>query len=153
MATYTSKYTVPTAYLSVPHHGLAENLKVMSATVAVPSTLATTDVISFFTMPKNAKLSSFKIGSDQLDSNGAPTLALNVGDALLATRLFSAVAAGRTAGGSFVNETTAGAQYAGVGYQFPADTLIVASPTTASATGAAGNVTLYVFYTLEGGAS
>lgn len=153
MATYTSSYTQATAYKNTPTHGLSETLKCMSATVNCSAALTTADVIKFFTMPKNAKIQGFKMGVDQLDSNGSPTLTFDVGDAGSATRLFSASVAGRTSGGAWVTDTGSGAQYAALGYQFTADTLIQAVPHANAATGAAGNITLVVYYTLEGGAS
>lgn len=151
MATYSSSLVSSNA--PVPSHGLFNNLKAISATVSCTAAPSTSDTIQFFTLPKNAVVQGYKVGATQMDSNGSPTLAFNIGDAGSATRLFSGVAVGRTSGGSWIGDTGAGATYTGVGYQFTADTQIVAVPSANAATGAAGTITLTVFYTLAGGAS
>jgi hypothetical protein len=153
MATYTSVYTQASAPKSVPHHGLAENLKVLSATVTTTAAPTTADTLSFFTIPKNAKIHGFKLMATRMDTNGSPTLSWNVGDAGSATRLFSASTVGRVATPVWVTETDSTATYTGMAYQYTADTLITAVPQANAATGVAGSVTLVVYYTLEGGAS
>jgi hypothetical protein len=151
MATYSSPLVsgaVPT-----PTHGLAASLKVMRPTVTTTAALTTADSLRLFTMPKNSILQGFEVLASQMDTNGAPTLAFNIGDAGLATRMFTAVPVGRVVTPLVKNETDATANPVGVGYQFPADTLIVAVPSANAATGVAGTFTLSVFYSLAGGAS
>ena len=151
MAIYNSPLVsgaVPT-----PTHGLAANLKVMRTTVTMAAAPATTDTIRLFTMPKNSVLQGFEVQASQMDTNGVPALAFNIGDAGSATRLFAAVPVGRVVTPLVKNETDATATPAGVGYQFPADTMVVAVPSANAASGAAGTLTLSVFYSLVGGAS
>lgn len=151
MAIYNSPLVagaVPT-----PTHGLAANLKVMRTTVTLAVAPTTADTLRFFVMPKNSVLQGFEVQASQIDTNVTPTLAFNIGDAGLATRLFTAVPVGRVVVPLVKNETDAAANPVGVGYQFPADTTIVAVPSANAATGVAGTFTLSVFYSLVGGAS
>lgn len=136
-----------------PTHGLAANLKVMRTTVTTTAALTTADTLKFFTMPKNSVLQGFEVQASQMDTNGVPTLAFNIGDATSATRMFAAVTVGRVVTPLVKNETDATATPTGVGYQFPADTVVQAIPSANAATGVAGTITLSVFYSLVGGAS
>jgi hypothetical protein len=145
MATYNSPAV--TNSTPVASHGIAGNVKVMTATVACAASPATTDTINFFTMPKNSKVHFAALYSTDMDTNGSPALTLNVGDAGSATRLFSGSTVGQAGTLSSAVAVT------GFEYQYTADTAITATAGVNAATGAAGSVTLTVFYTLEGGAS
>jgi hypothetical protein len=153
MTTYTSVYTQASNPKAVPHHGIAENVKTLSATVTTTAAVTTADTLSFFTIPKNAKVLGYKLMATRMDTNGTPTLTWNVGDAGSATRLFSASTVGRVATPVWIAETDSTATYTGMAFQYTADTLITVVPNANPATGAAGSVTLIVLYTLEGGAS
>lgn len=151
MATYSSSLVSGNA--PVPSHGLYGSIKTLSATVSCTAAPTTSDTIKFFTIPKNAVVKGYKLMATQMDTNGSPTLAFNVGDAGSATRLFAAATVGRTATPQWINETNSTATYTGNEYQFTADTPIVAVPSANAATGAAGTITLQVQYVLVGGAS
>ena len=145
MATYSSSLVSGSA--PVPSHGLYGNTKVISATVSCTAAPSTSDTLQFFTLPKNAKVHMAVLAASDMDTNGTPTLALNVGDAGSASRLFAASTVGQAGTLSSAIATT------GFEYQYTADTLITGTASNNAATGAAGTVTLTVFYTLEGGAS
>lgn len=151
MTTYNS--TVVAAGLSAPTHGAYGDLKCYTASVTTTAAPSTSDALNILTLPKNSILWGFECKATQMDSNGSPTLSWNIGDAGSATRLFSAVTVGRTSTPQWQNETSSTATHSGVGYQFPADTTIIAVPQANPATGVAGTLTLNVYYTLQGGAS
>ena len=151
MAVYTS--TPVTLGQQGPSGGWFGVLKCYTASVTTTAAVTTADTLNLLTMPKNSVIWGFECKATQFDTNGAPTLAWNIGDAGLATRLFTATTVGRTATPQWKNETDATATNTGVGYQFPADTVIVAVPQANPATGAAGTFTLNVYYTLVGGPS
>ena len=145
MAIYNSPAVTNNA--PVKTYGLAAQVLVQTATVSCTAAPATTDTINFFTMPKNARVHFAVLKSDDMDTNGTPTLALNIGDACSAGRLFAASTVGQA--GTLSTAIAAG----GEEYQYTADTVVTGTASTNAATGAAGTVTLTVFYTLEGGAS
>ena len=132
-------------------HGLFGNVKQETATVTLTAAPTTADVINFFTIPRNSIIVGATVASSQIDSNGTPTVTLNVGDAGSAGRLFSALnTVGRTAPGSMSSVMA----YGGYGYQYTADTVITGSVAANPATGVAGaTVQLTVFYAPVGGAS
>jgi len=137
---------------TVSGHGLSENLKITSATAAVPNTLALNDTINLFYMPAGATIRGAKLRtSAALDSNGSPTLTLDVGDAGSATRIFSASTVGQAGSGATFSDGNP--VFANVGYQFTAPTLIFATVHAAGATKVAGTVYLDVSYTIEGAPS
>jgi hypothetical protein len=145
MATYNSPLV--SGNVPIKSHGLSGTVKVMSATVTCAASPATTDTLNFFTMPKNSTVHFAVLKASDMDTNGSPALALNVGDAGSASRLFSASTVGQA--GTESSAIAAG----GEEYTYTADTMITGTASTNAATGAAGTVTLTVLYTLDGGAS
>lgn len=101
------------------------------------------DTIGFFQVPKGAILRSFVLDFDQLDSNAAPLLTFDVGDAALATRIMSAAVAGKVAG-------ALRALPSALGYQFLADTPVFATIHAAAATKVAGNLAATISYEMGG---
>ncbi|MGI8839960.1 MAG: hypothetical protein ACR2F8_04115 [Caulobacteraceae bacterium] len=139
----STAYTVnpPTA-----GHGLAENIKVAAASVAVPNTLAANDTVNLFYLPAGATVRRASLrASPALDSNGSPTLTLDVGDAGNTARLFSQSLAGSSASGD-----DGVCAFVGLGYQYPVKTAIFATVHAAGATKVAGTISLTVFYTVDG---
>lgn len=112
--------------------------------VAVDINAALNDVIRFGFLPPGATIVDAALISDDLDTNGAPTITLSVGDAVLATRIFNGSLAAQ-AGTADRRPVTAA-----IGFQFTAKTLIFATVSAAAATKQAGSVTLILNYTLEG---
>ena len=131
--------------------GAARNTIHLHDVVSVPATLATTDTVAFGWIPPNAVITgvAFKAQS-QLDSNGAPTLAFNVGIAGTPALFKSAIiTVGRAVGASFdsaQNMTGAGALYRNVS---GLKQLVQAVPSAAAATGVAGVLEIMVAYHVE----
>lgn len=105
--------------------------------VAVPSTLSTSDSVELFYLPKNAIVIGGFLKSTDLDTNVSPTVTINVGDSGSAGRFFSASTVGQAGG---VTTTLA---TGGVAYQTTAKkTLVKLSLGANAATPAAGTVTV-----------
>lgn len=145
MATYSS--TAYTNNTPSPGHGLASTVRTLSATVSCTAAPSTSDTLNFFTMPKNSVVQFAILSASDMDTNVSPTIALNIGDSGSASRLFSASTVAQA--GTLSTAFAVGAHQ----YQYTADTVITGVASTNAATGAAGTVTLTVFYTLVGGAS
>ena len=96
----------------------------------------TNDEIGLFYLPKGAVIVGATIAATDMDTNGTPTLAFDVGDASDEDRIFAASAVGQAGTVSSAIART------GFLYKYTADTLITAYVQAVSATGAAG--TLYV---------
>lgn len=145
MATYNS--TRVSGNTPTPTHGLSGNLKTMTGTVACAAAPSTSDTLNFFTMPKNSTAHFWVLKATDMDTNGSPTLTLNVGDAGSANRIFSASTVGQA--GTESSAFAAG----GDEYAYTVDTPVTGVAAANAATGASGTVTLTVFYTMDGGAS
>lgn len=113
------------------------------AEVAVTAALTTADTLNFFDLPANARVLSMTLEATDLDTNGSPTLAINVGDAGSANRYFAASTVGQ-AGTAAVASAVAG-----IGFKTTAKTRIVGVPSTNAATGVAGTVSLSCLYVVE----
>ena len=141
MATYSSSaYTNKAPF---PSHGIAGDVKVAYADVSCTAAPSTSDTINFFYLPANARIVMAVLESTDMDTNGSPTLTLNVGDSGSASRLFSASTVGQAGTLSTAIAT------AGQGYKTTAKTLITGTAQANAATGAAGTVSLTVFYVVE----
>jgi hypothetical protein len=151
MTTYSS--TPVTNNQQAPSHGLYGDLKSYTASVTTTAAVTTADTLNLCYLPKNAVIWGFECKATQMDTNGSPTLAWNVGDSGSATRFFAATTVGRTATPQWKNETDATATHSGVGFQTTGLTLVTAVPSANPATGAAGTFSFNVYYTLVGGAS
>jgi hypothetical protein len=142
MATYNSAAVINK--LPANTHGIASNVKVARAAVACAASPATTDTINFFDLPVNARIHYAILQSTDMDTNGTPTLALNVGYSGAAASLFSASTVGQA--GTLAAETVVTDQ----DLLLTTKTRITGTASTNAATGAAGTVTLTVFYSVEG---
>ena len=131
--------------------GVARNTIHLHDVVSVPATLATTDTVAFGWIPPNAIVTGVALKAQtQLDSNGAPTLAFNVGVTGTPALFKSAITTvGRVAGASFDGSQTlaaAGALYKNVS---GLKQLVQAVPSAAAATGVAGVLEIMVAYHVE----
>ncbi|BBB99394.1 hypothetical protein [Bradyrhizobium elkanii] len=119
--------------------GFARTKKVFGGTVNLLTTdLVTTAITAICRVPAGFIATNLFASASDMDTNGTPTLALNIGDAGSAARLLSASTIGQ-AGTSTSTIATTGAYY-----QFTADTDILLQPSTNSATAAAGTLTFYL---------
>jgi hypothetical protein len=141
-----------TAYLSdkatsplapSPTHGQAGNLQTLYCTVALTAALTTADTFAFFTLPANARVHAAILKCTDIDTNGSPTVTINVGDAGSATRYFSASTVGQA---GTVDVTM---QAAGRLYKTTAKTAIVGSVQANAATGVAGTLELVIHFVVE----
>lgn len=130
-----------------PGHGLAANVKVARATVACSSAPSTSDTLNFFYLPAGARVHLAVLEATDMDTSGSPSLTLNIGDSGDADRLFAASNVAQTGTLSQAIATT------GADHLYTDKTLITGTAAANAATGAAGSVTLTVFYTIEGQAS
>ncbi len=148
MATFNPAAGAPVSR-SVPAHGLKGTQKCETAVVAVTTSLALNDVINFFYLPAGATIRGALLrASVPLDSNGSPTLTIDVGWASNTANIFSQSLAGSSATGSDGVPV-----FAIVGTQMTADTLIFATVHAAGATKVAGSLLLKIDYTVDGLAS
>jgi hypothetical protein len=105
------------------------------------------DVLNFGVAPKGFRILGAVLESTDIDTNGSPTVTINVGDAGSASRIFSAATIGQAGG---VTSTIAAA---GNDFQFTDDTMIVGAFAAGPATGAIGTISLTLTGRFEGLAS
>lgn len=141
MATYNSDQYA--AVNPVATHGSAANVKTAYFSVTCAASPATTDTINFGYLPANARVLLAVLESTDMDTNGSPTLTLNVGDSGSAARLFSASTVGQAGTLSTAIATT------GAAYKYTDKTLITGVAANNAATGAAGTLYLTIFYVVE----
>lgn len=139
MATYTS----PAAARSPASHGMAAAVHALWAEVTVTAALTTDDVFEFGYLPENARVIGGYLEASDMDTNGTPTLAINVGDADDADRYWAASTVGQA--GTASNDVAV----AGLGYKTTAKTLVTGAPSTNAATGVAGTLTACLLYVVE----
>lgn len=137
MATYsaTNYSTKP-----VPSHGLANACKSVHFEVAFSAAPSTSDTINFGYVPAGARVVLAVLESTDMDTNGSPTLTLNVGDSGDADRLFAASTVGQA------GTLSSAIAVAGAGYKYDSETLITGVANANAATGAAGTLYLTLFY-------
>jgi hypothetical protein len=142
MATYQSRQVQDN--MPIPSHGLAVDTKCQRFSVAIGAALTTADNIEFGRLPDFARVVDAILVATDLDTNGSPTLALNVGDSGDADRFFAASNVGQAATAARMTATT------GFGYRYGrGGGLVTGKPSTNAATGAAGTIDLYVFYVVD----
>lgn len=146
MTAYLSdRMTAPVA--PSPAHGQAATLQWLYCSVALTAALTTSDTFAFFTLPKNARVHLATLKCTDIDTNGSPTVTINVGDAGSSTRYFSASTVGQ-AGTVDIAIAAAGRLY-----KTTAKTPIVGSVGTGAATGVAGTLELAIGYVVEDAAT
>lgn len=101
------------------------------------------DIFKMIPVPANARVLDWGIGSDDIDSNGAPTVTLSLGDNGSATRYVS----GSTLGQSGAAPVDAKLK-TGYGYKFTADGDIRITVGTGAATFQAGTIRAHVTYVI-----
>ena len=129
--------------------GLVRNSLNLHDTVSLPSTFVTTDVAAFGWIPNNAVIDQVVLKAQtQLDSNGTPTLAFNVGVTGTPALFFSAITTvGRAAGASYETLMAAGGKL----YKNTsgAKQRVDVSPSANAATAVAGVLEVQVRYHIE----
>ena len=139
-----TNYSSPQAAGNIPPKYLHAGAIVRSATFALTAALAVNDTIQMFKLPAGAVIHEVILASDDVDTNGTPTIKFDVGDATTANRFISATTVGQTGGVARMDQAP------GVGFKYAADTVIQVKVNTAPATGASsGNITLTVSYSMD----
>jgi hypothetical protein len=141
MATYQSQQVQDE--MPIASHGEAGTVRCQRFKVTISAALTTSDTIEFGYVPHYARIVDAVLKGTDMDTNGTPTLAFNVGDADDADRLFAASTVGQAAGIARMTATT------GFGHRYDDPTLIVGVPSTNAATGAAGTLELFLYYVVE----
>lgn len=124
-------------------HGQAANMQWQYCTIALTAALTTSDTMAFFTLPANARIHVGTLKCTDIDTNGSPTVTINVGDAGSATRYYSASTVGQA------GTVDVALQATGRMFKTTAKTAIVGSVGTGAATGAAGTLELAIGYVVE----
>lgn len=141
MATYQSAQVQDE--MPIPSHGDASSTKTQRFKVDTSAALTTSDRLEFGYLPKYARVVDAILLATDIDTHGTATIALNVGDAGDADRLFAASTVGQAGTAARMTAVT------GFGHRYDDETLIVGVPSTGAATGAAGSVTLIISYVIE----
>lgn len=144
MATYSAANY---ATAPVASHGLSDNVKALYFTVTASAALTTSDVLQFGYAPEGFRVVGGFLKADDLDTNGTPTLTLNIGDADDPNRHFAASTVGQA--GTASNDVA----IAGLGHRYAAKTLITGAPAANAATGAAGDITLCLLGVIDDSAT
>lgn len=137
----SSKTTVPV--FPAASHGQAAQVQSAYALITVTAALTTADTMSYFYLPANARIIQCVLKCSDMDTNGTPTITLNVGDSGLATRYFSASVAAQA------GTVDASMNPVGRFFKTTAKTLVVGSVGTGAATGVAGTIELDIGYIVE----
>ena len=111
-------------------------LKRLRYPVTLSAAPTTSDTINFGYAPKGFRVYGASLKASDMDTNGSPTITLNVGDAGSATRIFSATNIAQT--GTYTDVPQNGI----IDYQYTADTMITGTAQANAATGAAGTLVL-----------
>lgn len=135
MATYSSTKITN----GVPARANAGENEVF-ASVSISANAASADVLRFFYVPANATITGIFLSSTDIDTNGTPTVTIDIGDAGDQDRLMAASQVGRagTTDSVLVPST-------GHGYKYTSETLIIGTLATV-ATGTTGTVRLTLRY-------
>ena len=134
MPTYSS--TNVTDKKGVAGSSTASEAKIYTYTVTCAAAPTTSDPLQFGFVPAGFRLSLAILEATDMDTNGSPTITLNVGDAGSAARIFSASTVAQAGTLSSAIAT------AGAGYQYTSKTLITGVAQANATTGAAGSITL-----------
>lgn len=133
--TYTPGVTRPAANSTASNHPVfaGEVINVVAADLTLGKLLGSIRV------PKGAEILSVQLDATDLDTNGAPAITLEIGDAGDTDRLLAANSIGQT-GAAPVGPTIA---KTGFGYRYTDETLIQVRVAAAAATAAATGVIKY----------
>jgi hypothetical protein len=115
--------------------------------ISITAAAANGDTFNFGKVPKGFRVLGGCLESTDIDTNGSPTAAINVGDSGSASRLFSASTVGQA------GTADRALAVAGQHYLYTDDTVITGTIATGPATGATGTLYLSLYGRFEGFAS
>lgn len=144
MAAYKSlQMTTPRYPVSGPGIG-GRNIHAQRAEFTLTAALAANDTVELFYLHKGFRVTGGFVKSDDLDTNGTPTITLSVGDADDDDRYFAAITTGQTGGVNTTMATT------GVDYVTTKKTLVSLKVPAGAATGATtGTIVVTIFGYIE----
>lgn len=148
MATLTSSKVAS----SVPAKETNQHLIHVAATYELTAALALDDVIQMVKVPKGAVIVELVLATDDLDSNGAPAIVLDVGDGADTDRFIDGYTGAQANGNiSRLGAGMAASKFAdALGYTYTADDTIDIHVQVAPATGTAtGTIVLVVIYSCD----
>lgn len=124
------------------------DLTAVFATYTLSAALALNDVIQMVKVPSGATILDMTLTSTDVDTNGTPTIVLDVGDGSDTDRFIDGTTIGQTGGTVRIGQGITTATH--IGYNYTAedtiDVLVQAGPATGAAS---GSVFLYVLYTMN----
>ena len=130
-----------------PGPSVSGGLVMLRYSITSTAAFNSADVLNFGVAPKGFRALQYALESTDIDTNGSPTVTINVGDSGSATRFFSAATVGQAGGVTNTITTT------GHDFQFTDDTLIVGAFAAGPATGAIGTIVFTMLGRFEGLAS
>lgn len=148
MATVQSSKVAETVQTRTPHNGVFA----LKATYAHPTSgdgSAAGDVIQMVKVARGTTVLDVILTCEDLDSNGSPTISLDVGDGGDADRYIDGSNIGTTGGVHRIGQGVAAATADGLFYTYTEDDTIDVTIAAAAATKVAGNITLVVLCTME----
>lgn len=132
---------------SVSQGAFPGNMVCYFAEVVITANAANLDTFNFFRVPKGFRVLGGSLESTDIDTNGSPTVTLNIGDAGSANRFFAAATVGQTGTASTALAVT------GLHHLYTEDTTITGAIPTGPATGTTGTISLALWGRFEGSAS
>jgi hypothetical protein len=117
-------------------------------------TMATTDLdlndtFDICRLPKGARVLDIILSATDMDTNGTPTLVIDVGDSGDTDRFIDGATVGQGAGTIRAGNVAGSAATLAAHTAYTAETLIYGTIATAAATAAAGTITVTVLYAVE----
>lgn len=110
---------------------------------------AAADVIQMIPVAKGTTVLQVWLTAEDLDTNGTPTISLDVGDGGDADRFIDGSTVGQAGGIATIGSGVAAAAIDGFPYTYTADDTIDVTVAAAAATKAAGNITLWALLSME----
>jgi hypothetical protein len=143
MATFVADEAAATA--PAKGEGMSGNCKVVTAEYEISAALALNDVLEMVKVPAGAIVVGCVLATDDLDTNGTPTIVLDVGDGSDTDRYIDGSTVGQAGGVTDFSNLAIG----GIGYTYTSEDTIDILVQAAPATGAtSGTIKLSVFYTI-----
>lgn len=131
--------TIWSAAIPTPGPGNVRKAYVFGDAFAIATgDLALNKTVGLFKVPKGFVVTGVKAYVTDMDTNGSPAVVFSVGDAGSASRVIATSTSAQAGGSPTIADSTI------LGYQFTAETEILWTTTTASATAAAGTFTFYM---------
>lgn len=127
-----------------PHVGGGAQKVSVYKTYTFTAAPSAADVVEMVKVPSGAIVTNVVLGADDLDTNGSPTIVLDVGDGSDTDRFIDGATSAQAGGTSAALAGTAGS----FGYQYSSDDTIDITVQAGPATGATGTVRLLVEYVM-----